>query len=34
MSLIDLKDVYFSVTTHRDHQKYIKVLFNYFFQFT
>ena len=34
MTCIDLKDAFFSVPIHNDHQKYLKFIFGNLFQFT
>ena len=34
MTCIDLKDAFFSVLIHNDHQKYLKFMFGNLFQFT
>ena len=34
MTCIDLKDAFFSVPIHNDHQKYLKFMFGNLFQFT
>ena len=34
MTSIDLKDAFFSVPIHNDHQKYLKFIFGNLFQFT
>ena len=31
MASVDLKDAFFSVTIHYDHQKYLKFIFGYLF---
>ena len=34
MASINLKDTFFSVTIHSDHQKYLQFIFGILFQFT